>query len=991
MRHLKALMLIVLTISVMLLALTSCETVENVVGQIPGIENILPHQHNFVEGKCECGEIDPEYVAPHVHEFVNGKCECGEVDPSFSCIDHVWSEPVLESEATCTKEGRYAITCTVCGYQRYTPIFELGHDDDEVIVEPTCTEAGLLTKTCKRCGDVREEPIEATGHALYEDVYVITTAPTCTENGVVTYPCANCDYTESYDIPAFGHEFIDGKCVECEAEYVAPAKGGWTLATELKTGDRVLIGNAANGKLLSALKVSEGSFYNKGVAYSADDFANATDDEIWVVTVNDDGSYSFTALNGDKLALAESYSSLNATGVNDKWVLEDKGNGVYYLKNTGRNLYLEWYASKNNWSCYGTVSGNLFDISFYVYVEPSDEEHVHNHISDVHPTTCTEDGYTTYTCECGDTYTVEGDAATGHAYAEKVVAPTCTEAGYTDHTCGNCGDNYKTDEVAAAGHKYSEGTCSVCGGEDPDWHVHDYKDVVTLEPTCTAAGYKVPTCECGDTKEAIEIEKLGHVDADLDVECDREGCTSKVAPPAESKLSVYTANCLGSKLSTSSQYYVEGVIVEVLDAKNGIFLLSDGTEETFYFRLPKNAAGTSYSSWTDVKAVVGDKVQIYGKINKYTTSSAPNGQYYPAIQGGLLTILEHTHNFSNPTCTEDGVCGCLAVGETALGHADTDKNGLCDRCEWNMNNAISDIVIATNPDLANGVVTNGDDGKALYWTWSDDEFDVVIHKGTSTFTLYTSSKAYMQLKQNNTLTVVSKNGVKIVSITIYASSDTQLTNLKNAIGTAYNFTEDAENLCVTIAWNSTEEFVLSNCNKTTAQVAGVEVIYEKPVVKAEPVTVTMANTITDVQSTNMTGGNDAELVGLDSSIFSVVADKGSYGSYPTLYYKSTLAAPSQIRMYNHSSANGNSITVSVAEGYEIVSIKITFAITGRANGYVITNGEGVEIANVATDATIENVEAIYDVNSGSFTLKNVHTGNAKQVWIASIEITYQEV
>jgi hypothetical protein len=308
-----------------------------------------------------------------------------------------------------------------------------------------------------------------------------------------------------------------------------------------------------------------------------------------------------------------------------------------------------------------------------------------------------------------------------------------------------------------------------------------------------------------------------------------------------------------------------------------------------------------------------------------------------------------------------------------------------------MNNAISDIVIATNPDLANGVVTNGDDGKALYWTWSDDEFDVVIHKGTSTFTLYTSSKAYMQLKQNNTLTVVSKNGVKIVSITIYASTDTQLTNLKNAIGTAYNFTEDAENLCVTIAWNSTEEFVLSNCNKTTAQVAGVEVIYEKPVVKAEPVTVTMANTVTDVQSTNMTGGNDAELVGLDSSIFSVVADKGSYGGYPVLYYRSTLAAPSQIRMYNHSSANGNSITVSVAEGYEIVSIKITFAITGRANGYVITNGEGVEIANVATDATIENVESVYDVNSGSFTFKNVHTGNSKQVWIASIEITYQEV
>ena len=985
MRHLKALMLIVLTISVMLLALTSCETVENVVGQIPGIENILPHQHNFVEGKCECGEIDPEYVAPHVHEFVNGKCECGEVDPSFSCIDHVWSEPVLESEATCTKEGRYAITCTVCGYQRYTPIFELGHDDDEVIVEPTCTEAGLLTKTCKRCGDVREEPIEATGHALYEDVYVITTAPTCTENGVVTYPCANCDYTESYDIPAFGHEFIDGKCVECEAEYVAPAKGGWTLATELKTGDRVLIGNAANGKLLSALKVSSGSYYNKGVAYSADDFANATDDEIWVVTVNDDGSYSFTALNGDKLALAESYSSLNATGVNDKWVLEDKGNGVYYLKNTGRNLYLEWYADKGNWSCFGSVSGNLFDISFYVYVEPSDEEHVHNHISDVHPTTCTEDGYTTYTCECGDTYTVEGDAATGHAYAEKVVAPTCTEAGYTDHTCGNCGDNYKTDEVAAAGHKYSEGTCSVCGGEDPDWHVHQYNDVVTLEPTCTAAGSKVPTCVCGDTKEAIEIEKLGHVDADLDVECDREGCTSKVPPVADSVLSTFTANCLGSKLSTSNKYYVVGTIVEVLDQKNGIFLLDDGTGETFYFRLPKNAEGTSHANWT-VKLTLGDKVEIYGAVNKYSSSTAPNGQYWPAMQSPVATLLEqHSHDYTNTpaTCFYPSYCVCGADDGKPLGHSDADANNVCDACGYSVTSLLEevkthyqDIKDTDKVDTTNGIAT-----------FDGTEFVVTVSKGTATFN--TNGSNHMRLNKGNEIAITAKNGNKIVSITFVALSESYLDELEAFLQTTeYEYTVNG--IECTIQLGSVDSINLVNGNKVQ-RIASVKIVYEKPVVKAEPVTVTMANTITDVQSTNMTGGNDAELVGLDSSIFSVVADKGSYGGYPVLYYRSTLAAPSQIRMYNHSSANGNSITVSVAEGYEIVSIKITFAITGRANGYVITNGEGVEIANVATDATIENVESVYDVNSGSFTFKNVHTGNSKQVWIASIEITYQEV
>ena len=44
-----------------------------------------PHEHNFVDGKCECGEVDPDYVpdTPHEHNFVDGKCECGETDPDY--------------------------------------------------------------------------------------------------------------------------------------------------------------------------------------------------------------------------------------------------------------------------------------------------------------------------------------------------------------------------------------------------------------------------------------------------------------------------------------------------------------------------------------------------------------------------------------------------------------------------------------------------------------------------------------------------------------------------------------------------------------------------------------------------------------------------------------------------------------------------------------------------------------------------------------------
>ena len=43
-----------------------------------------PHEHSFVDGRCECGEVDPDYIPPHEHSFVDGKCECGETDPDYT-------------------------------------------------------------------------------------------------------------------------------------------------------------------------------------------------------------------------------------------------------------------------------------------------------------------------------------------------------------------------------------------------------------------------------------------------------------------------------------------------------------------------------------------------------------------------------------------------------------------------------------------------------------------------------------------------------------------------------------------------------------------------------------------------------------------------------------------------------------------------------------------------------------------------------------------
>ncbi|MCD8380743.1 MAG: leucine-rich repeat domain-containing protein, partial [Lachnospiraceae bacterium] len=149
---------------------------------------------------------------------------------------------------------------------------------------------------------------------------------------------------------------------------------------------------------------------------------------------------------------------------------------------------------------------------------------------------CTEDGsYDTvvYCTVCGkeisrETVTIP---ATGHSYEAVVTAPTCTEGGYTTYTCTVCGNSYTADETEALGHttelqNAKEATCTengytgdevctVCGtvvtsGEIIPVTGHSYKAVVT-EPTCTEKGYTTYTCTvCGHSYVDDYTEATGH-------------------------------------------------------------------------------------------------------------------------------------------------------------------------------------------------------------------------------------------------------------------------------------------------------------------------------------------------------------------------------------------------------------------------------------------------------------------------------------------------
>ena len=301
-----------------------------------GGETPAPHEHNFIEGKCECGATDPNYQPPHEHNYIDGKCECGAEDPNYQppTGDGVMSIP----EVLASAEGTAVVVKGTV-----SEIYQAWNDQFSNISFYIVDEAGnrllvFRTGTLVGIGD----QVTVTGKAtLYNEVIqiaqggvtvidVVHVCSTFTEGSCIADTL--CTVCGKVGTPAPGHDFVNGTCSVCgeaapTVEQITASKTikelitalGWTSSTTKQS---------FNLDDIVSVKINGGN--NTGKAYEGDHIRiYATDTPAGTMTITVPEGYEIVSIKVS--AKTGTYAFFNIDGVSGdvcNKTIEVDGNSV---------------------------------------------------------------------------------------------------------------------------------------------------------------------------------------------------------------------------------------------------------------------------------------------------------------------------------------------------------------------------------------------------------------------------------------------------------------------------------------------------------------------------------------------------------------------------------------------------------------------------------------------------------------------------------------
>lgn len=285
----------------------------------------------------------------------------------------------------------------------------------------------------------------------------------------------------------------------------------------------------------------------------------------------------------------------------------------------------------------------------------------HHYDAVVTKPTCTEKGYTTHSCYCGDCYVDTYIDAIGHNYGAwyEIKTPTESESGEQRRDCQSCGA-YDIKPIAALAHSHN------------NW---DEISLEAVEPTCTAAGLtEGKKCSgCGEVLVAQEIVPAkGHNMGEWH-EVQKPTCTEKGVERGE------CANCghFETREIPVTAHNYDATVKKPTCTEQGYTTHTCHCGDSYVDTYVK-AKGHSYGEWYETKAPTetkaGEKRKDCQNCDAFKTT--PIAALIHRHENWAMTLLEAVA----PTCMSTGLsegqkcsgCGEILVAQEiipAKGHS----------------------------------------------------------------------------------------------------------------------------------------------------------------------------------------------------------------------------------------------------------------------------------------------------------------------------------
>ena len=366
-------------------------------------------------------------------------------------------------------EGAFAINIPMWNNSDDNEVYILNreHSYTPTITPPTCTEQGYTTYTCE-CGDSNVgDYVEAMGHTYKNGICALcqSVSPLYNKNvsilgdSISTFAgiskCSSSFYNGSNRNVLSVYDTWWGKLIEDH---------GMSLCVNYSQGGKAMFDSAVYNNRVLELHTDDSSPDIIFVFLGHNDKLEQVkpfEDIRWSMIIQEsaDGTYTYAEPDSFTEAYAiavhkmleeyplaevvllqclmaetsETYNQINPIiqAIGDKFGL------------TVVDFYENGLCRENKTYFPNDVHPNKAGMNKITDIleQVLENTHLHSFNSVVTPPTCTEQGYTTYTCECGDSYVSDYVKVVDHSYGLWIesIAPTCNSEGKDVRTCEDCG------------------------------------------------------------------------------------------------------------------------------------------------------------------------------------------------------------------------------------------------------------------------------------------------------------------------------------------------------------------------------------------------------------------------------------------------------------------------------------------------------------------------------------------------------------------------